>query len=70
MEGTLGGIACLFLCVLGLILLYGLQLNSQQWIQVLVACTLTCILEALTDKNDNLILPFYFEVVLTLASFY
>lgn len=32
-----------------------------------MACTLTCLLEAWTAQNDNLLLPIFFELCITLA---
>ena len=69
-EGSVGALLCLLGMVYALLWLYGLQYFTF-WVglRVTMACALSCLLEAFTDQNDNLVLPIYFEMALTLCSF-
>merc|ERR1712137_1333679 len=57
LEGTVGATLTLFACVFFLIYLYDIRVSVLQYAQVFMACTFTCLLEALTEQNDNLFLP-------------
>lgn len=67
--GTFGAFISLNIIVILLILAHGISLEYYQWINISLSCLFSCLLEALTEQNDNLILPIYFDICIILSSY-
>lgn len=65
MEGTVAALLSTFL-MCGFFSRFAAPIEWASWPQVLLACVLSALLEGFTTQHDNLVLPLFFDAIVSL----